>query len=414
MTFQYRHTIYACYAGFVSQAAINMLAPLLFVTFRNQYGLSLADVSQLIVINFGMQLISDMVTARFADRHGYRKSAVLALALSSAGLVSLSILPKILPDAYMGLCIAVAFYGFGGGMLDVVLTPIVAYLPGDAKEGQLSLLNASYSWGQTIVVALSTLFLWNFGTERWQVLPVLWALLPLADLFFFLKVPIIEPQAEQKMMSVRELLQNRVFLLLLLLMFCTGATVLSMSQWSSLFAEQGLRVPKVVGDLLGTCLFTGLTAVGRTLYGFFSKRMNLLRTLLAGGMLGILGYLITALAPWPLLSLLGCAACGFVTCLMWPGNVAMGVKRFPQGGTVMFALLALLGDLGSTFGPWLVGQISDYTQKLPLLADLAGRRGESLEQTALKAGLLVAMVFPIVLAGGLVILRRGDRRTQEQ
>lgn len=413
MTFKYRHTAYACYAACVSQAAINMLAPLLFVTFRNQYGLSLGQISQLIVLNFGFQLVADVLAVGYVKRRGYRHSTVISHALTVIGLVSMSLLPEILPDPYVGLCIAVVCYGVGGGMLDVVVTPIISNLPGKAKDRQISLLNAAYSLGQMTVVALSTFFLWGFGTERWQILPILWALLPFVNMLLWRKVPIVEPSAGEKLMRLPELLRDKTYLLLLILMFCTGATVLSMSQWSSLFAEQGLRVPKLLGDLLGTCLFTGLTGLGRMLYGMYGKGSKLSKLLLMGVSAGFVCYLLTVFCAMPLVSLVACAACGFVTSLLWPGGAALGTAKFPRGGAVMYAALALAGDLGSTFGPWLVGQVSEYSQKLPKLAILAAQRGESLEQTALKAGLLTASAFPAILIAILILLRRREKRLEK-
>lgn len=415
MKLTYKHTRIACYATFFSQAAVNMLAPLLFVTFQTQFGLSLEQVGRLILINFGTQLITDLLAMKLVERTGYRLGCILGNLLGGAGLIGLTVFPNLLADAYTGLCLAALLYGMGAGFMEVVISPVIAYLPGDdSQTGAIAFLNAAYSWGQVVVVAFSTLFLYGIGTQHWQILPVVWSAFPFLVMILFFQVPIVEPQQEkeQKMMNLRELASIPLFLLALLLMVCTGAAVISMSQWSSFFAEQGLGIPKVMGDLLGPCLFCGFAGTGRILFGLYGKNLNIPKTLMGSSVLCVICYLTAVFSPWPLLSLAGCALCGAVTCLMWPGTVSMCAVRFPLGGIIMFGLLAVFGDIGCSLGPWLTGLISDTAANMPEVIAYAAKRGQTLDQAALKIGLMAAMIFPIIQFIGLYIFRQ-DQKKQE-
>ncbi|MCI8441514.1 MAG: MFS transporter [Provencibacterium sp.] len=404
--YSYKHTTHACYTAYISQAIVNNLAPLLFVIFQDQFSLSFEQVGRLILLNFGVQILADLLSVRYVDRIGYRNSALLAHLLCALGLILLGLLPALLPLPFLGLHIAVIVYALGGGLLEVLVSPIVEAMPNEDKEGSMSLLHAFYCWGQVLVVVCSTAFLRLFGSALWPLLPLLWALVPFLNFFRFRHVPIAEPAKEEKLMSLFELLKSRMFLLALLLMLCAGAAELSMSQWSSLFAERGLGVPKMLGDLLGPCLFAVFMGAGRTLYGIYGSRLNLRHSLLFCGALCVLCYLTTVFAPWPLLSLFGCALCGFSVSLMWPGTFSMSTARFPRGGTALFGMLAVFGDLGGSLGPWLTGVVSDAAQRLPAVSALALRRGEELSQLSLKAGLLAAALFPLILFIGVVFFRQ--------
>lgn len=406
MHLTYKHTKYACYAGYITQAIINNLAPLLFIIFQTQYGLNFEMVGRLILINFGTQILADLIAVKFADRFGYRVSAVLAHVFSAAGLVLLGILPQISPSPYAGLIVAVVIYALGGGLLEVLVSPIVESLPGDKKASDMSLLHSFYCWGQMGVVLISTLILTAFGTDVWMWLPIGWAVLPFLNLFFFAKVPLVPPVPEEKLMSVKDLCKNRLFLLMLVVMLCAGASELTMSQWSSLFAETGLGVSKTLGDLLGPCLFAALMGTGRLLYGLYGSRLNLKNCLLFCGSLCILCYLTTVFAPHPLLSLVGCAVCGFSVSLMWPGAFSDTAARFPMGGTAMFGMMAVFGDLGASLGPWMSGVVSDLSQSTGFLQNLQATTGEELSQLGLKAGLLAGVIFPLVLVVSIGYLKK--------
>ena len=347
----YRHTRIACYGAYVTQAIINNLAPLLFTIFQRRFGVTLEEVGSLILINFTAQIFVDLAAARFADQIGYRNGMVIAHLFCIAGLAFLVVLPQILPSAFAGLLIAVIIYAVGGGYIEVLISPLVDSLPGEEKEKAMSLLHSFYCWGQAAVVLISTLLIWGLGESFWFLLPVLWALLPLCNTFLCAKVPVIEPKEQSHQpIPFKMLLKNKLFLIAVLMMLAAGASEMGMSQWSSLFAEKGLQVSKLMGDLLGPFLFAIFMAVGRTLYGFYGHKINLKNALLLCGLLCILCYGVTALSLNPLLSLAGCAVCGFGVSLLWPGTLSVTARGIPTGGTAMFGLLAVAGDMGCALG----------------------------------------------------------------
>lgn len=388
MRYTYKHTLRACYLGYITQAIVNNLAPLLFIIFQNQYHISFEMIGRLILINFGTQIVADILSVKYVDRIGYRKAAVMAHIFCSIGLMSLGVLPLIMPVPYMGLVIAVMIYAIGGGIIEVLVSPIVEFLPGDEKASAMSLLHSFYCWGQVGVVLLTTLLLKVIGSSYWFVLPILWAFIPLYNIKNFLKVPIIEPHEDAPTMSIGELLSTRGFVIALLLMLCAGASEITMSQWSSLFAEKGLQVPKVVGDLLGPCFFAVLMGIGRSIYGIWGHKINLNRALMASGILCVICYAVTIFVQNPFSSLLGCAVTGLSVSLMWPGTFSLTSATYPMGGTAMFGMLAIFGDIGAAVGPWIAGVVSDAVG------------------LGLKAGLLVAIVFPVMLVIGVMLLKK--------
>lgn len=406
MSYTYRHTLHACYLGYITQAIVNNLAPLLFIIFQAEYNLSFEKIGRLILINFGTQIIVDYLAAHFIDRIGYRKAAVMAHALSALGLISLGLLPKLLPEPYFGLAAAVIIYAIGGGIIEVLISPIVESLPAEAKAAAMSLLHSFYCWGQLSVVLITTVLIKLLGAGVWYLLPIFWALLPVYNLFKFLKVPLVPPVSETDKTPFKELFSSKVFLIALILMMCAGSSELTMSQWSSLFAEKGLQVPKIFGDLLGPCLFALLMGIGRTIYGVRGHKIPLNTALTAGGILCLICYGVTVFIQIPLISLLGCALCGFSVSLMWPGTLSLTVRAYPKGGTTMFGMLAIFGDLGGAIGPWLAGWVSDLAPKSSKLVALGAASGLGMEQLGLKLGLLTAMVFPLALLIGIFILKR--------
>lgn len=403
----YRATLHSCYLGYITQATIANLAPLLFVIFRTEFGLSLEMLGGLILLNFVTQMVVDFLAVHFVDKIGYRVSIVGAHVFAVLGLVFLGVLPKVLPSAYAGLVIATVTYAVGGGLIEVLISPIVDSLPGDAKDSAMSLLHAFYCWGQVAVVLLSTLYLKAAGSGLWQYLPLLWALLPLFNLFRFLKVPLMPTVEEEHRIPLKRLMKSRTFLLAMLLMLCAGAAELGMCQWASYFAEVGLGVNKVVGDLLGPCLFAVFMGVGRTVYGVLGARLRLKRALMCCAVLTVGCYLLAALSPIPLLSLLGCALCGLGVSLMWPGTLSLTAERYREGGTAMFGILAMCGDVGCSLGPWFIGLISSRAADLPAFSQTAQQMGA--DAFGLKAGLLLAALFPIVMFFGVAAMGRREK-----
>lgn len=396
----FRSTRYSCYLGYVTQAVIINLAPIVFIVFQNQYGLTYEQIGRLILINFVTQLTVDVLSVRYLDRFGHRRAAVLAHLMAALGLISMGLLPQLIPAAaYGALTFSVILYAIGGGVIEVLISPLVESLPGDKKAGKMSLLHSFYCWGQLLTVLLSTLILRLIGQQWWFVLPLLWALVPLYNLYRFTWVPMPQMVTQEQAQPLRQVLSSRLFWLFLLLMICSGASELAMSQWSSLFAEKGLQVDKTMGDLLGPCLFALLMGTGRTINGMYADRWWLEKMLLLSGLMCTGCYLLTALSGNPALSLAGCALCGLSVSLMWPGVYSLAAARFPLGGTGMFALLAVFGDLGCSLGPWFAGTVSD----LNLIPGLSG----------LHSGIAAATLFPIIMVFGLLAMLLRRRRTTD-
>lgn len=390
----YNHTIYASFIGYIVQAVVNNFVPLLFLTFQSSYGISLDKITLLVTFNFGIQLLVDMLSVKFVDRIGYRTAIVAAHIFTAAGLGGLTILPELLPSPFAGLLLSVAVYATGGGLLEVLVSPIVEACPTDRKDAAMSLLHSFYCWGHVGVVLLSTVYFGIFGIENWRVLACLWALIPVANAFYYARVPIASLTEEGETgLSLSGLFRNRLFLLMLLLMLCAGASEQGVSQWASAFAEQGLGVSKTVGDLAGPLLFALLMGSARAFYGKYSEKLRLERFMAVSGVLCVCSYLLISLSPWPVWSFAGCALCGLSVGILWPGTFSISTGRIRGGGTAMFALLALAGDLGCAGGPTLVGMVS-------------GALGDDL-----KKGILAGTLFPVLLLLGLALVVRGKKNT---
>ncbi|NLM40986.1 MAG: MFS transporter [Firmicutes bacterium] len=403
---QYKPTLHACYVALISQAINNNLAPLFFVIFHEQFGLSFEMLGRLVLLNFGTQIAFSVLSLKFVDRIGYRASAVLAHVLSCAGILGLGALPRIIPHTQLALSLAVFMSGCGGGIMEVVISPIVESLPTDAKAASMSLLHSFYCWGQMAVVIVTTLALWIWGSQIWFYLPLLWALIPFFNIWKFIRVPLRPLVPAGQEMSVSQLVRSPLFFLALVLMVCAGAAELTMSQWSSLFAEMGLGVPKVVGDLVGPALFAFFMVVGRTAYGIWGQKINLHNALALSGVLCMFCYGLTVFSQAPLFSLLGAAFCGLAVSLMWPGTLSLTAAQFPRGGTAMFGILAVFGNSGASLGPWLTGMVSDLSQSSHLVQSWSAAWGMGLEQAGLRVGLMTGLFFPLVMLVGVLALKR--------
>lgn len=389
----YSHTLYACFIGYIIQAIVNNFAPLLFLTFQREFHISLEKIALLISLNFGVQLIVDFLAAGFVDKIGYRICVVMAQVFSCIGLVSLAILPDLMPDPFYGLLLAVMIYAIGGGLIEVLVSPIVEACPTKRKEAAMGLLHSFYCWGHAAVILLSTLFFAVCGIENWRILACLWAIVPLLNSIYFSQVPISSFTEEDGGMSIKELLRSRMFWFMVILMICAGACEQGISQWASAFAEAGLNVSKTVGDLAGPCAFAVLMGLSRVVYAKMSEKISIYKYMLVCGIICLISYLTASLSPSPFISLVGCALCGLSVGVMWPGSFSLSAKNIPAGGTAMFAFLALAGDLGCSSGPGVVGFVSG----------LAGGN--------MKTGVLSGIVFPIALILTLLYLMKGERRT---
>ena len=392
MKYSYDCTMRACFTGYIVQAIVNNFVPLLFLTFQRTYHIPLQQITLLVTFNFGIQLLTDLLSVAFVDRMGYRASMVLAHILSALGLICLTVLPERMGHPFAGILISVIVYAVGGGLLEVLVSPVVEACPSTHKEKAMSMLHSFYCWGHVGVVLFSSIFFKLAGIENWKLLAVLWAVIPILNALIFTRVPIapVLPEGEEGM-TIGTLFQNRTFWLLFVMMICAGASEQSVSQWASLFAEKGLGISKTAGDLAGPMAFAVLMGASRAFYGNYGEKINLDRFMAVSSVLCILSYLCLVFMPVPVLSLAGCALCGLSVGILWPGTFSRASKALPAGGTALFALLALGGDIGCSGGPTLVGMVSGMC------------KGN------LKAGILAALIFPVLLLTGAKFETKKDK-----
>ena len=388
MVKNYKKTLIACYLGFITQAIAANFAPLLFLKFHKDYGIPLGKIALISTMFFLTQLIIDVLCAKYVDRIGYRKSVVASEVCFAAGLVGLAFLPEMFSDPFIGIIISVIVYAIGSGLLEVLGSPIVEACPFEHKEAVMSLLHSFYCWGSVGVVVLSTLFFAVFGIDNWKWLACIWALLPLYNIYNFATCPIEHLTEEGQGMKIGSLLRVPLFWVSIILMVCAGASELSMAQWASAYAESALGLSKTIGDLAGPCMFAVTMGISRVIYGKYGDKMDLMKFMLGSGSLCLVCYLMASISPNPVVGLIGYIACGFSVGIMWPGTISISSKQLPTGGTAMFALLAMAGDLGGSFGPSLVGNITQQAND------------------NLQKGMLAGCVFPLVLIVSLLIMRR--------
>ena len=388
----YRRTLTACYLGFITQAITANFAPLLFLKFHADYGISLGRIALIPTAFFLTQLLVDLFCARFVDSIGYRRCIVISEIASGLGLAGLAVIPDLLGHPFAGIMICVVIYAVGSGLIEVLGSPIVEACPFDHKDAVMSLLHSFYCWGSVGTILLSTAFFALFGIDSWKVLACLWALIPLGNIYNFATCPIERLTEEGKGMTIGGLFRTPIFWLCALLMVCAGASELSMAQWASAYTEAALGFSKTLGDLIGPCLFAVTMGVSRVLYGKYGEKMNLTRFMIASGALCLVCYLLASLSGNPAVGLAGCVCCGFSVGIMWPGTISIASPRIPRGGTALFALLAMSGDLGGGLGPSLVGAVTQQA-------------GDSLQ-----AGMLAGSVFPLVMILALLLLSRSAGR----
>lgn len=384
----YQITIYACFIGYIVQAIVNNFAPLLFLTFQSQYGIPLSRITLLVTINFAIQLLVDLLSVKLADKIGYRILMLVAHVFAAVGIIFMTVLPDIMPHSFTGLLISVTLYAIGGGLLEVLVSPVMEACPTDNKEKAMSLLHSFYCWGHVGVVLVSTLFFAVFGISNWKLLTCVWAIVPILNGILFTKAP-IAPLIEEgtEGLSLKELCSQKIFWIFMVMMICAGASEQAVSQWASTFAEKGLGVSKTVGDLAGPMSFAVLMGLSRLLYGKYGDKLDLDRFMAASSVLCMIAYLCISLIPSPVIGLIGCALCGMSVGIMWPGTFSKASASIKGGGTAMFALLALGGDIGCSGGPTLAGLVS-------------GCLGDNL-----RMGILAAIIFPMLLLLGVFLLR---------
>ena len=388
----YQRTLKACYLGFITQAIAANFAPLLFLKFHTDYGISLGRVALISTAFYFTQLVVDVFCVRFVDKIGYRRSVVASEVASVLGLAGLAFIPDLCADPFAGIIACVIVYAVGSGLIEVLCSPIVEACPFEHKEAVMSLLHSFYCWGSVGVILLSSLFFTVFGIGRWRILACVWALIPLYNIFNFATCPIEHLTEDGKGMTVGQLFRKPLFWVAILLMVCAGASELSMAQWASAYTEAALGFSKTLGDLVGPCLFAVMMGVSRVIYGKFGAKLELSRFMLGSGILCLCCYLLSSLSANPILGLIGCILCGFSVGIMWPGTISITSPRLPQGGTALFALLAMAGDLGGAFGPSLVGAATQ-------------RAGDDL-----RIGMLAGSIFPLILIAALLLFGRKARK----
>ncbi len=384
----YNKTLYACFVGYIVQAIVNNFVPLLFLTFHGSYGIPMTQITLLITFNFGLQLLVDLLSVAFVDRIGYRLSMIIAHICATAGFLLLIILPEAWGSPFPGLLAAVAVYAVGGGLLEVLVSPVVEACPTKNKEKAMSLLHSFYCWGHVLVVLVSTLFFRLFGIENWKIMTCIWAVVPFANMIAFTKVPIASLiQEGEQGCTMKELFREKIFWVLMVMMVCAGASEQAVSQWASTLAESGLGVSKTTGDLAGPMLFAILMGSSRAFYGKWGDHIDLDKFMAGSSILCIISYLCISLVPGPAAGFIGCAVCGLSVGIMWPGTFSKATASIARGGTAMFALLALAGDVGCSGGPTVVGMVSGAMED------------------NLKKGILAGIVFPVLLLAGIWLCR---------
>lgn len=391
MTNNYKKTLTACYLGFITQAIAANFAPLLFLKFHSDYGIPLGKIALISSVFFVTQFITDVLCAKFADRIGYRQCAVAAEICSAAGLVGLAFLPGLLSDPFAGIITSVVVYAVGSGLIEVLGSPIVEACPFENKDAVMSLLHSFYCWGSVGVILISTLFFAVFGIESWKWLACVWAVIPVVNVFNFAVCPIERLTDEGEGMKISGLLRVPLFWLAIILMICAGASELSMAQWASAYSEAALGLSKAAGDLAGPCMFAVTMGISRAIYGKYGSKLNLMKFMLGSGCLCLMCYIAASLSGSPAVGLAGCIVCGFSVGIMWPGTISICSGRIPDGGTAMFALLAMAGDLGGSLGPGLVGSAAQSAND------------------NLQRGMLVGCIFPLVLIISLLLLKSTGR-----
>lgn len=398
MNFTYKHTKFACNTASIVSAIVNNYAPLLFVIFSKSFNLSVTQLSFIITLNFGTQIIVDFFGAKYADKIGYKKVVVISQFLCALGIIGLGTLPMVFSTPYIGILLAVLIYAVGSALIEVITSPIMEALPNDSKSGSMSLMHSFYCWGCVVVILMSTLLFKIFGTDKWRYISYFWSIVPILNGLLFIKVPINELKTEQEN-GILKLFSNKIMWLFMLIMMCSGAAELTMSQWASYFAESALGVSKTVGDLLGPCSFAVLMGIARMLYGFYSSKINLKKFMVLSAVLCICSYALTALVKNPFVSMIGCGICGFSVGIMWPGTLSLAAKIHPTGGASMFAIMALFGDCGCFLGPELTARVSEIFK---------------IHGSGMKAGFLCAIIFPILMIIAILTGVRGaEKRLKE-
>jgi len=389
----YKSTIYACYLGHFVQAAVINTTPILFLTLMAKYGFTFEQMGRLVLINFVTQVAVDLIFSHLVDKHGIRPFIVWAQVLAFAGLMLFAFAPVLFTNVFFGFTVATMIFSGGGGLLELLLSPIVNAVPTDEKAGAMSMLHAFYAWGQLTVVLVTSVLLAVLGADRWYFILIFWSLLPFVNALIFLKVPLAPLVAEEHRTKMGELFKSKYFIICLAAIMVGGAAEITMAQWASSFLEATMGIPKIIGDSAGVGVFALAIGIGRTIYGKMGSRIDIYKAMTWGAALCMTCYLTVVFSPFPALSLIACALSGFGVSLLWPGSIVIATNKFPFAGTSMFAILAAAGDIGASLGPWLVGLVADKTPEILKAAQF----GTSSADLGLRSGFMLAVFFPAAM-----------------
>lgn len=384
----------ACYFSNISMSIVGNLPPLLFLTFREQYGISYSLLGLLVLINFVTQLVVDLVFSFFSHKYNISATVKVMPLLTVAGLLLYAFSPMILPNfVYGGLILGTVIFSAAAGLGEVLISPVIAALPSPDPDREMSKLHSVYAWGAVGVVILSGAFLFFLDKAYWPILCASYAIIPLLSAILYLFSDIPELNTERVEGGILRCFKDRRLWACVAAIFLGGAAECTMAQWSSAYLEMGLGLDKAIGDIFGVALFSVMLGMGRTLYA--KRGRNIRKVILFGGIGAVVCYFTAAVTKTAVLGLIACAVCGICVSMLWPGNLVVATERFPKGGVFIFAIMAAGGDLGASVGPQLVGIVTDKMIASVRASEIASSFGISTDQLGMKAGMLVGMLFPL-------------------
>ncbi len=385
----------ACYTANITMSAVIILPPLLFADFRQLYNISFAQLGLLVLINFIAQMLIDLIFTFFSHKFNINATVKSIPFIAIAGFLLYALFPMFAPNfAYVGLVMGTIIFASASGLAEVLISPVIAALPADNPEREMSKLHSMYAWGVVGVTVFSTLLLNFLSAENWYALVLLMLFVPSVCALLFLGVKLPEMKTHKASSGVFKLFKNKSMIFCFALIFFGGASENIISQWSSSYLEQNLQLPKIWGDILGVALFATMLGIGRTLYAHKGK--NILNTMLFGAVGAVICYVLLIFVNLPIIGLFACAFSGYCVAMLWPGSLIIVQEKVPGGGVAMFALMASGGDLGSAIAPQLVGFVADITLAFAPITNLGNALGFTQEQMALKSGLLIALIFPVM------------------
>ncbi len=410
----YRLTTLSCFVGIFVQAIVANITAVLFVPLMKLYGLSYIHLGILVGINFATQVASDIIFSRLIDKTGFKKLVLPANVCAFAGLLLFAASPYIFKDVFAGIVISTVVFSAASGLLEILLSPIINAIPNEDKGPAMTLMHSFYAWGQVITIIVTTLFLYLFGSGNWQIIVMVWMLVPVINFLMFLFALFPETVPEEHRLNMRDLIFKPYYIIALLAIFFGGASEIIMNQWTSTFMEKALLLPKLTGDLLGMCGFALMMGLGRLLYGIYGARFSMNKVLVYGSGLAVICYIAVAVSPVNVVNLLACTLCGFAVSLLWPGTLVIATERYPLAGAWMFAILAAAGDIGAAAGPWMTGMVAEKTMGMQAVIDFSAKLGVSAEQLGIRMGILTAVIFPaLAMVCHVALKKRQNANTQQ-